>query len=116
MVAKNSLLLLDLTLAPRLRQPGKQLNLVLKTQPPAILRLNPMGQLVSGGKAARDVAESTIENRIQVEGGQPFILLATLAHDIVITVRINFDVSTIDVPCVAVSRELWVVQSPNLSC
>jgi hypothetical protein len=108
-------MLFCLALSPALGEMRKQLDLALEAEPPAILCLNPVSQLVISRLAKRDGLENAIKQLIKLSSRKSLQLLSALDHDKVITARINFDMRARKILRVAIRRQRMIPHRSNQS-
>ena len=116
MLSQNTLVLLRFALCPSLGKLRKQLDLSLKAESPAILRLNPVGQLVINRQTERDALKNAAKQIVRLTSSKSIQHLSTLDYDKVITMRINLDMRTSKILRVAIRRQCVISRRSNHSC
>ena len=91
MLSQNAVVFLRLALGPTGRKLRKQLDLPLKSQPPTILRLDSVSQLVSECQLARDALEDAVKQLVEVAGGKSLPLLPAFDNYKMVAPPINLD-------------------------
>src|SRR4051812_20272454 len=116
MFSQDALVLLCLTLCPPLRKLRKQLDLSVEAKSPAILRLNPVGQLVINRQTERDALKNAAKQVIKLTSGKSLPLMPALDHDEVITPRINLDMRASKILRVAIRRRCMMPRCSDHGC
>ncbi len=92
-LTQNKIELLDAPLPPSAGEFGKQFDLTLEHNPPAILRLDSVVHLVPPSEAKCDALKNQVEQVVKVRSADALIFFAPLHYDEVIIDFVHFDMS-----------------------